>query len=185
MKLLWTGSDVLFAKIWKALKHSKKTKIIYMLGVWVFAKIADKFVECHYVVSKRLIPELVSLKLKKPIGVLIDPPKYIVKYNKKKHDDFNVLYYRGLGGNMPFKNWVYGYDIFKELKEKLPKINFIEVNGEENMSKIYPITDFYIRPNRHDGEPRMIMECEINDIPYYWSEDGKPDIDEIIKQISK
>ena len=140
-----------------------------MAGMRVFAKIADLFVQEHYVVSEHLIKELAPLKLKKGIKVLIDPPLYPGKYEKQPHKGFNVLYYRGIGANQKFNDWVYGYDIFLKVKRMYTDVNFIEVNGGEDMTNVYPIIDFYLRPNRHDGAPRMIMECENNGIPYYWS----------------
>ena len=182
MKLLWTGSDVLFAT--KFLKHSKKSKWIYMAGMHVFARLADLFVQEHYIVSEHLRPELAPLKLKKKITVLIDPPKYTEKFKKKPHEGFNVLYYRAIGSNQRFKDWVYGYDIYMSLKELMPELNYIETTGMQDMTKIYPIVDFYVRPNRHDGAPRMIMECETNDIPYYWSKEN-PDLNQIYDTLQK
>jgi hypothetical protein len=63
-------------------------------------------------------------------------------------------------------------------------MNFIKVDGSQDMSKIYPITDFYLRPNRHDGSSRMIRECEINEIPYYHST-KKPDIFDITVKLKQ
>jgi hypothetical protein len=102
---------------------------------------------------------------------------------KVKHDGFNILYYRGLGGNQKFKDWVYGYDIYKRMRYVFPEVTFVEVNGDDDLSKIYPLVDFYLRPNRHDGNPRMVMECEYLGIPYYWSKEN-PDGLEIIKEIN-
>lgn len=200
MKLLWTGSDTLYATRFLGGRKfpTKKIKYIYFLGVIVFAKIADKFVECHYVVAEHLKENLKPLKLKKEIKILVDPPKYTQKFRKKKHDGFNILYYRCFGSNMVYKNWVYGYDIMKGLSDYLQAnwvqgyndpdlingFNIIEVNGNNDMSEIYPIIDVCIRPNRGDGMPRMIMECETNDIPYYWSKET-PNINDIIEFIKK
>lgn len=183
-KLLWTGSDVLYAtRFIRKLKFpTKKSKLIYMFCMYIFVKIADIFIECHYVVSKHLIRELKCLKFNKEIKVLIDPPIYPIKFKKKKHKGFNILYYRGVGSNQKFNDWIYGYDIIFELRRM--DFNIIEVNGEKDMSEIYPIIDFMVRPNRHDGNPRMIMECKINDIPYYWSKKN-PNIKQIIKQINE
>ena len=184
MKTLWTGSDVIYAT--KFPKHSKRSKWVYMFCFRIFAKLTDIFCEGHYVVSKHLINELKPLGLKKPIKVLVDPPLYLDKYDKQPHEGFNVLYYRGVGGNQKFKDWVYGKDIMNNIDCACVinriEINIIEVNGKDDMSKIYPIIDFMVRPNRHDGNPRMVMECEINDIPYYWSKEN-PDIDKIFRII--
>ena len=181
MKLMWTGSDVLFAT--KFLKHSKKSKWFYMAGMRLFAKIADIFVQQHYVVSEHLIPELSPLKLKKPIYVLVDPPLHIHKYPKIEHKGLNFLYYRPKGSNQPFLDWVYGYDIYKQFQRTLSdmNINWFVVDGTDDLSKLYPLIDFYIRPNRHDGNPRMIMECEINNIPYYWSK-SNPNLNDMLNE---
>ena len=189
MKLLWTGSDVLFATrpIGGKKFPTKKSKWIYFIGCMIFAKIADLFVEYHYVVSNHLIEELKPLKFKKNIKILIDPPKSFPNIKKKPHDGFNVLYYRCLGTNMPFKNWVYGYDIISKVKwhfKTNPDIHFIEVNGNSDMNEIYAITNVYCRCCRHDGAPRMIMECEQLGIPYYWSKEN-PDFLDIINFIEK
>jgi len=140
-----------------------------MIGCHIFARITDKFVEKHLVVSDHLIEELQSLNFKKPIEVRKNPVNYSEKLEKKSHRGFNVLYYRPETKNMPFTNWVYGYDIMQKLKSKMPEINVIEVNGNSDMNEVFPIIDFYARPNRHDGCPRLIRECELQDISYYHS----------------
>jgi hypothetical protein len=47
------------------------------------------------------------------------------------------------------------------------------------MSEIYSIVDAIVRPSRHDGRPRIIEECKINGILYYYSEDGQPDLEDM------
>lgn len=178
---MWTGSDVLFAT--KFLKHSRKIKWFYMLAMRIYAKVSDFMVQEHYVVSEHLIEELKPLKLKKRISVLIDPPENLKLYKKKKHKGFNILYYRTKGNNQIFNDWVYGYDIINEIK-KIEGVHVIEINGDADMSEIYPIIDFYARPNRHDGMPRMVIECKYNDIPYYWSK-SDPSIYDLKEAIFK
>jgi len=73
-------------------------------------------------------------------------------------------------------------DIIDYLKKRFTDINFIRLDGGKDMSKIYPITDFMIRPNRHDGYPRIVDECEIQNISYYWSYKN-PNIDALVKVI--
>ena len=183
---MWTGSDVLFCTKYPI--HSKKSKYIYMFCLRIFARIADYFIECHYVVSEHLRAELEPLKFKKPIKVLADPSKYNKPVKKRAHKEFNILYYRGLGSNQKFQDWVYGNDVMQNVYEMLDgenkNINLIEVNGNNDMDTIYPFVDFMVRPNRHDGNPRMVMECEINNIPYYWSRE-KPDSNKIVRMILK
>jgi hypothetical protein len=185
---MWTGSDVLFATRLVGGKNfpTKITKYPYFLGMTVFAKLADKFVEGHYVVSEHLKSELQPLKLCKPIKVLADPPKSLTGVVRKPHEGFNVLYYRPVGANQKFIDWVYGKDIVERLSYRLKThvftfhesllafdgIKIMEVTGQENMNDVYPYVDFVCRPNRHDGNPRMIMECEQLGIPYYWSKEN-------------
>lgn len=203
MKLFWVGSDTLFATrlIGGRKFPTKWTKYFYFLGMTVFAKIADLFVAEHYVVSKHLIENLKPLKLKKPFRVLIDPPQDMSHIKRVPHEGFNILYYRGLGGNMPFKNWVYGWDVYQKVVNEIgfthhetddgvgcmisrSDIKFMQVNGESNLEELYPEIDFYLRPNRSDGAPRMIMECEQIGIPYYWSKKN-PNVNDILKQINE
>ncbi len=182
MILTWTGSDVLYATSFP--KHFKRSKYIYCLGCMIFARIADKFVQKHVVVSEHLIRELKPLRLKKPIEVRSNPVNYTKKFPKQKHEGFNVLYYRGKTNNMPFMNWLYGYDIMKQFKKARPEIKIIEVNGSSDMSWIFPIIDFYARPNRHDGNPRLVRECRIQGIPYYHSYKD-PSLKQLIKDYEK
>ena len=40
------------------------------------------------------------------------------------------------------------------------------------MEEVFPIIDLYIHPNRHDGYSRLIRECDIQNIPYYWTHEN-------------
>jgi len=177
---MWTGSDALFAtRILGGRKFpTKRSKWLYFIGMTVFAKIADLFVQNHVVVSERLEKNLKPLRLKKKFEVLVDPPKEFDDIKQSHRGVVNILYYRSIGSNQKFKNWVYGYDIYKRIKDDLEgnDIRFIEVNGGADLSEIYPYIDFYLRPNRSDGFPRMIMECTSLRIPFYWSCE-EPDVD--------
>lgn len=179
MKPLWTGSDVLFL-----IKYppSKKRKYIYMFCYRIFAKILDFFAQEHYVVSSHLVKEL-STVVKKPIKVLPDPPLFTKKVQKIGHPTFNVMYYRPKTNNQIFTDWVYGYDIIQEVKKEVDA-DFVELDGTFDMEEVYAETDFYLRPNRHDGNPRMVMECAINNIPYYWTYEN-PNKEDIIREIKR
>jgi hypothetical protein len=67
-------------------------------------------------------------------------------------------------------------DIIEQIIPLFPNINWISLNGAANMCEIYPTLDGYIRPNRHDGFPRIIVECMALGIPYFWSEDFNPSV---------
>lgn len=176
---MWTSSDVLYATRFVGGKRfpTKKSKYLYFLGMTVFAKLADLFVECHYVVAEHLKLELQSLKLRKSIEVLSDPPKSVTELVRVPHDGFLVLYYRALGANQEYLDWVYGYDIFLRTKRQFPSVQFVEVNGKSDIKEIYSFCDAYIRPNRHDGSPRMVMECEQLGIPVWWSRENPDEQD--------
>ena len=182
MKIIYQGTDSLM--LIKFPKQLKWTKIFYVMALRVFAKIADFFVQENYACGHRVEQNLLAFGLTKPIVQFKDIVWYPKALPKKKHKGFNVLYY--FPSNTKWNRWLYGYDIFCDVKQVLnfhPDIHFIVVDGQQDMTKIYPIIDFMIRPTRHDGHPRMIDECIINDIPYYYSEDGNPSVIEICSQI--
>lgn len=181
MRLVWTGTDSLM--LIDVSKRSFRKKVVWIMFrfiVWVL----DRFyVEGHYVDSKNLGDNLRKFGVIRPIRVRPDPVKYQIKLPKIAHNGFNVLYYCPDPDNK-FNRWLYGYDIYKVVKEQLPAINFIHVDGSQSLRDIYPITDFYLRCNRHDGASRMVQECQIQEIPYYHSQKD-PDINEIINEIAR
>lgn len=141
-RLLWKIVEPLITEHWATMPHIKEH--LKQFGIKESKiKIVSRLDTKHEVVSKNY-----------------------KKYPKKKHSAFNVLYYyRTDPTNQKFKDWCYGRDIFQVLKNKMPEINWIELDGKQDMSKIFPITDAYIRPNRSDGKSRLVMECELNNIP--------------------
>ena len=195
-KYFWTGSDVLFATRLLGGKKfpTKKSKYFYFAACTLIAKIMDFFVYEHCVVSEHLKHELKPLKLKKRIHVMIDPPADMTGVKLKPHKGFNILFRRGYGSNQKFYDWVYGYDIYQAVKKVITDVNWIEV-GEWNwtdMKEIYPIVDFYLRPNRHEGHSRMIDECKMLGIPYFHTteeleliESGNSVVDAAIRAINE
>ena len=183
MKLLWTGTDSLMLV---DLSRRMWIKRPYWWAFRLWIRIADKyFVQEHYVKSHMSGVDLVKFKVKKPIRLFDEPlqPTKIIQLEgikKKKHKDFNILYYYPQSVmEDSFVRWLYGVDLIEKLRDSLPmkiqvNTNFIRVDGSLDMTEIYPIVDFYLRPNRHDGYSRMIKECQLLDIPYYWSMTGKP-----------
>jgi len=183
----WLGSDCYLLvntppgdKLWQI-------KLIFYRLKWKFL---IKFFDIHWVVDEYLTQYLLKFGVKKEkIQIKEDKVLYDKPLKKIKHIGFNVLYYmprkKGFPGGRKRIEWTYGYDIYKKIKKKLwPKIDFIEVYGEEDMNRIYPIVDLYIRPTRSDGRPRMIDECKISKIPYIFSRDGNPDSEEFINEIN-
>jgi hypothetical protein len=160
MKSIWQGSDsLLLVSMPKELTLNEK---YYAIKFRLFARLCDRFAVEHYANGELVEKNLRKFGLKKPITQHQSPLKY-GKLPKIEHEGFNVLFYKPK--YTEFRAWIYGFDIFDTIKEWCPGVNFIEVNGNHDLSKIYPITDLLIRPNRHDGNSRMVRECQLNDIP--------------------
>ena len=131
----------------------------------------DFIVDEYQVDHAVLISDLRKFGIKGRIKVTPAELWYTEPLEKQAHAGFNVLYYwSGDKNNPKLWRWIYGYDIYLELKSRLPFVNFILVDGTQDMTQVFPIIDFYLRPNRHDGSARLRRECEIQNIPYYWSQ---------------
>lgn len=180
MKTLWTGTDSLMLL---DLSKRKLTKRPYWILFRLFARIIDFFCQEHYADSQLIADNLHKFGMKKKVSIFKDRVQHCVKYPKREHLEFNILYYFPEGAmEYKFLAWLYGRDIYEQVKEFFIGCNFIEVDGSKDMSTIYPVIDFYLRPNRHDGSSRIIQECEIQGIPYYHS-NKNPDIEEIKRRI--
>ena len=184
MDLFWTGTDVLFMNQYPNVRFRFKVKIFFFR---LLVKALNKwYTGINWVISEHLRDEL---NLSRPMKIY-EPPIDLTRYAKVQHKTFNILYYfpttgRRKKGNIVFHQWLYGYDIYLKLKEYFDDdVTWIMVDGSDDMSGIYPIIDFCIRPNRHDGSPFMIRECEANSIPYYWSKEN-PDISQAITAIEE
>lgn len=181
MKLFWTGTDSLMLVNYSMRKWNKKP---YWFVFRILIKALDFFIEGHYCVSENVADNVRKFGTRKQVKVFRNKLKYPMKFGKIPHDGFNVIYYNPK--NRPDKKftiWLYGIDIIEQVKKLLPNINWIELDGTKDMSKVYPIADFCLRPNRHDGASRMIQECKINEIPCYHTHSDIANISDIIKQI--
>lgn len=189
MKLIcwWLGTDALTLRV-----NPPSSSRLWYLKLFLYRikwKLIHRFFE-HWSVHKNLVKFLNGFGIK-DVKINIDPPKYITR-DQIPHDTFNVLYYRpnpvNLGGQ-DYIDWYYGYEIFKQVKKNLPFINFIEVDGTQDLKDIYPYIDCYIRPNYFDGMPRMVLEAELLNIPYIWISETdnngilKPSVEKTIKFI--
>src|SRR6056300_657292 len=184
MKLLWTGTDSLMLVDYSMRKWYKKP---YWFAFRILARILDKwFVQEHYVDAEHLVYNLVSFGMGRPIKVVRDQLNHPVAYPKRPHFGYNVIYYNPTnrrGGDKEFTRWLYGLDIIEEAKRHTNSfVNWIELDGYADMSEIYPVADMMVRPNRHDGASRIRQECEINNIPYYWTHKD-PILDDLIDTI--
>jgi len=181
MNFWWTGTDSLML-----IDFSRRT-FKEKISLWIFrgfVKYGERFIGVHYINSATVEKNLKQFGVRKPIVYKMSPVKYDKKLPKKGHDGFNVLYYMPIAGNIKFNHWLYGGDVFNRVVDVFKdEVNFIIVDGSQDMEEVYPITDFFIRCNNHDGNSRMVRECIIQEIPYYWSQTD-PNYHEIIKNIS-
>ena len=185
MKFLWQGTDSLMLVDYSMRRWVKRP---YWWLFRRFVRFFEFFVQEHYCDSENVADNLKRFGLKKPITVKLDYLLYTKVYKKESHSTFNVLYYFPVGGDKKFNKWLYGYDIFKEVKDVLigENVQFILINGRSKMEYVFPYVDFYLRPNRHDGASRLRRECELQNIPYYWTCDWRktpPSVDDAIKAI--
>lgn len=179
----WVGSDVLLLKAFPP-GRGKRTVIVHR----ILKKITEPFIAAHWVNGERLMRELSGI---------LPPQKMVLQhwggvhaktYGKFSHGGINIAYY------MPredvYARWVYGIDLIEELQERYKnalhqaEVNFILLDGKMDMADIFPYLDAYIRPSRWDGWPRLVQECKINDVPFYYSDDGKPSVEAMFKFIT-
>jgi hypothetical protein len=183
MKLIFTGSDVQLLNEFPKQLSNKKLPYVLFYREWVRQSL--RFVEEIWVVHEHLIPELNKFGITEKIKIVGHPVEHNEKYPKVKHRGFNVLYYCPDSEDQEWNDWIYGWDMFNKVTihyQFNKDINFIFSYGEHDMRETYPITDFLLRCNNHDGDARMVQEAKIQDIPYYWSWEN-PNFEMIIKSI--
>ena len=181
MKIIWQGSDSLF--LVRFPQQLKRTKIFYVLALRAFAWLSKLFVQQNYACGSLVESNLQKFGLKKIVR-FEDRLSYPDKITKVPHEGFNVLYYYP-AKDTKFNRWLYGYNEFIDIITALSPIvdiHFIVVDGSHDLSKIYPEIDLLIRPCNHDGHPRMVDECKLNDIPYIWTAQN-PDAMTFVEQI--
>jgi len=191
----WLGTDALTMWYFPPGKN-KMLVILHRIKMWVISP----FVE-HWATGKILLSDISTI-VSDNCKIVYWPGKYQEKLKKKEHKGFNILYYHptepgSVTKLYPVKNkisfvaWKYGLDIIEELKRKIPNVTWVPVDGTLDMENVYPCIDLMVRPSRHDGAPRINVECELNDIPVIYplgnktdSVLKKPDIDRIEQEIS-
>ena len=82
-------------------------------------------------------------------------------------------------------DWLYGWDIIQQLIERHSEWHFLIADGTKD--NIWQDIDVLLRPNRHDGLSRMVLEAQALNIPVIWSyETGKyvePDVETIERRL--
>ena len=183
----WLGSDALKLVKYPPGKWTWKIRIFAERILW---RIFEPLIDHHFVVHPRLSKYLISfgipekkISVKAYLGLC-----YYCVYPCSKIDHEGIYiayYYPGGRGNRKFKRWVYGKDIIDQIVLMFPNVNWVHLDGKKNICVVYPILDAYIRPNRHDGLPRIILECLALDIPYYWEEEFKPTVERVRDYVEK
>ena len=181
MRAIWQGTDSYLLVSTNRLNLREK---YYAYKMRIFARLVDKFASEHYAIGGLVERNLKAFGMKKPIVQFKTPINESLRVKRNPVDDkFLVLYY--IPSRSKFREWLYGYDIYLEARSQLrdSKVRFIVVHGKHDMKAVYRIADFMIRPNRHDGIPRMVSECQMNGIPYYWS-DENPNLHDMLVGIN-
>ncbi len=175
----WMGTDAL--TMWAMPPGKSKTLVLLHR---IKMRLLKPLIFQHWVTGPRLLEDLEKSGTLKMDEVLVAywPGKYHTISEKKQHDGFNILYYDPL--DTEFQRWKYGIDIIAKIKEQVSDVNWIKADGTQDMKELYTITDLYIRPSRHDGEPRINVECKVNRIPVIYSEDGNPSVEQFVKEIN-
>lgn len=169
----WVGTDALIMRLYPP-GMKKRHVLLHRIKMRLLGPLISE----HWVVSESLLRSLPKLSAK-IVPMLYKP----TVYKKIPHAGCNVLVYQP--GRNDYEKWVYGWDITQDLIRRWPQLSWHIVDGKADMSKVYPRIDLYIRPTRHDGDPRMVREAVINNIPYYWSQDGDPNVKEISQWLVK
>lgn len=180
MEVIWQGTDSLL--LIKFPKQMRWWEYWYVIKIRIFARLLDRKTQCHYYHGELVRRNLEKFGMKKPLKHIDSQFKY-GKLNRLPHEGFNVLYYFPQKSS-EFTKWLYGLDIFLSIRRQLREknINFCVVDGTFDMGIVYPTIDLLIRPNRHDGYPRMVRTCEINGIPFIWTAEN-PTVEYFVNKI--
>ena len=183
----WVGTDALKLIKYPPGKFNWKIRIFFERIFW---RVFEPLVDEHFVVHPSLAKHLINFGIsEKKISIKMDLGlcQYCMKpCEKLEHDGIYIAYYYpGDRGNRKFKRWVYGMDIIDQIIMMYPQIHWVHLDGKQNICNIYPVIDGYIRPSRHDGLPRIILECLALDIPYYWDDNFNPTIGKVKEYVDK
>ena len=172
MDCWWVGTDTLLL-----VDMPKQLRTIQKLHAYkrrFIARIFDHYCTRHHAVSQLQADELKKFGVKKPIVITPFNLQHPEPVKKVRHSKFTILFYfyKWDKKDMPFKKWLYGYDLVERLMDEVyDGVRYLISDGESlTADEMFSETDFCIRPNRHDGVSRIIRECEINNIPYYHSQ---------------
>ncbi len=174
----WVGSDVLLLHEFPPGRGKLSVfrhRLLYHL--------TKLFVTENWITAERLRDEFEACGGKKAFVRYHIEGMLMKKVVKIKHEGVNVAWY--VTNSSKSARWKYGVDLVEELMLRFYDVNWIKLDGTLDMREVFPYLDAYIRPSRHDGRPRLVIECQTQGIPYYWSENGEPDLDEMFEFVKK
>lgn len=167
----WKGTDTLKLVMFPPTSHiSWYIRIVLERIIW---KCTEWMIREHWIDHEFLKANLIKFGINESkIKIVADPIWADVTVTKKPHDLFTVAYYRAYNKkNQVFKDWLYGYDLVRTLKQRLPAfIEFIEIQPgmpKQQVLDLLALSDVYIRPNRHDGNSRLAAFCKAVGVPVY------------------
>jgi hypothetical protein len=169
----WIGSDVLLLRMFPP-GRGKLSVLKHRLKVWL----TEPFIDEHWVYGNQLFKEFKEVWSDRKAQLRlcrasIDP---VVRVPS---ETVNVAYYHPRDDI--FARWVYGIDFIERLMLLYPQVNWIKLDGTLNPKYFFQALTGHIRPSRSDGHPRLIEECKVHGIPFYWSENCLPDLEEMSK----
>jgi len=182
----WQGTDALKLATYPPGDFRWHVRIFFERIFW---RLFHRFF-IHWVNSPKLLPYLQDIGIWD--AVVREVPWNQNKYRKKKHYGFYIMTYLPEGNhNRKYKDWIYGKKIIEQVESYLSdfKIYWVRLDGTQDMAKIYPLVDLYIKVNRHPGSDknRIAKECELNGIEVYYTDYTKSDLQnakEIVGHIS-
>jgi hypothetical protein len=169
----WIGSDALLLRMFppgrgklSVLKHRLKVRL------------TEPFIDEHWIYGNQLFKEFKEVwsARKAQLRLCRAPIEPVVRV---PHDGVNIAYY--CPRDDTFARWVYGIDLIEKLMICYPQVNWIKLDGTLNPKYFFQALNGYIRPSRSDGYPRIIAECKVHGILCYWSENRKPNLEEMSK----
>lgn len=167
----WVGTDVLLLHKFPP-GRGKLSVFLHRIK----ARLFDLLIDQHWIDGYKLLDEFKTMRPHLNSTLRLWTGRH-GKYKKRRHLGLNIAYYDPLPDT--FSRWKYGVDLIEKLIVLFPQVNWIKLDGSFDMEETYPFLDGYIRPARHDGWPRIVVECKVNDIPVYWNEDYKPNLEDM------
>jgi hypothetical protein len=165
----WWGTDALTLHSfppglsrWRILLHRIKSRLLKpIFKNWTFGPgLIEELNRCGYSVQ----------------SVVVTPPHHTKLYRGP------VLF---VGVYVPnrseYSRWKYGLDIVDQVKACFQgdsSVMFIEFGRDGKLA--LQLMNCYIRPSRHDGFPRLILACKANGISYYYKENFRHNVSEIV-----